>query len=136
MEVKRISAQQTMAIRHAVLWPSKSVEFCHVAEDEFGHHYGCFDEGQLIAVASLFFDQGEVRLRKFAVLTDYQGQGVGSKMLDTMLSDAAALGTPLLWCDARESALAIYAKFGLTKQGERFYKGEIPYFKMAVQLGS
>ncbi|MDW2035930.1 GNAT family N-acetyltransferase, partial [Vibrio sp. 665] len=45
-----------------------------------------------------------------------------------------ALNAAVFWCDARESALRIYQKFGLQKEGERFYKSDIPYFKMSLDL--
>ena len=134
MRVERITADQTLALRHAVLWPAKSLEFCRVAEDEFGFHYGGFIGDQLVGVASVFVEQDEARLRKFAVLPEYQGQGIGSMMLETMLSEIRDFQATLFWCDARESALGIYRKFGMSKQGERFYKGEIPYFKMSLEL--
>ena len=36
------------------------------------------------------------------------------------------------WCDARESAIGFYQRFGMQVQGERFYKSEVAYVKMAV----
>ncbi|MDC5806058.1 GNAT family N-acetyltransferase [Vibrio europaeus] len=134
MRVERITAEQTLTLRHTVLWPTKNLEFCRVAEDEFGFHYGGFFGEQLVGVASIFVEQDEARLRKFAVLPEYQGQGIGSMMLATMLSEVRNFQATLFWCDARESALGIYRKFGMSKQGERFYKGEIPYFKMSLEL--
>ena len=38
------------------------------------------------------------------------------------------------WCDARESALGFYKRFGMDTCSERFYKADVPYFKMAVTL--
>ncbi len=55
-------------------------------------------------------------------------------MLEMMIEDAKALNADVFWCDARESALRIYQQFGLQKEGERFYKSDIPYFKMSLDL--
>lgn len=38
------------------------------------------------------------------------------------------------WCDARESACRFYQRFGLQTEGERFYKSDVAYFKMGVNL--
>jgi len=38
------------------------------------------------------------------------------------------------WCDARESAIGFYRRFGLQADGERFYKSEVPYFKMSKSV--
>jgi len=38
------------------------------------------------------------------------------------------------WCDARESAIGFYRRFGMQAEGERFYKGDIPYFRMGLRV--
>ncbi|EGR3252918.1 GNAT family N-acetyltransferase [Vibrio parahaemolyticus] len=134
MEIQRINAEQTLPLRQQVLWPSKSIEFCKVDEDETGYHYGSYVNGELVGVASVFFNNGAARLRKFAISSSQQGKGIGSRMLETMIEDAKALNAAVFWCDARESELKIYQKFGLQKEGERFYKSDIPYFKMSLDL--
>lgn len=45
MEIQRINAEQTLPLRQQVLWPSKSIEFCKVDEDETGYHYGSYVNG-------------------------------------------------------------------------------------------
>ncbi|WMN89340.1 GNAT family N-acetyltransferase [Vibrio parahaemolyticus] len=134
MKVQRINAEQTLQLRQQVLWPTQSIEFCKVADDETGYHYGGYVDGDLVGVASVFFNEGSARLRKFAVFPSLQGRGLGSLMLETMIADAKTLNAEIFWCDARESALGIYQKFGLQKEGERFYKSDIPYFKMSLDL--
>lgn len=102
MEIQRINAEQTLPLRQQVLWPSKSIEFCKVDEDETGYHYGSYVNGELVGVASVFFNNGAARLRKFAVSSSQQGKGIGSRMLETMIDDAKALNAEVFWCDARE----------------------------------
>lgn len=136
LSVQRINAEQTLRLRQQVLWPSKSIDFCRVTEDDSGHHYGGYVDGKLVGVASVFLDSGSARLRKFAVAPKFQGQGLGTLMLETMIADAKALNVSVFWCDARESALSIYHKFGLRTEGERFYKSGTAYFKMSLTLGA
>ena len=38
------------------------------------------------------------------------------------------------WCDARETALDFYKRLGMSPCSERFYKGDVPYYKMEVVL--
>lgn len=134
ISIEQISWQQTIGLRHAVLWPAKPPEFCHVEDDETGTHFGVFYDARLICVASLFRTQDSIRLRKFATDQDYQGKGVGSELLTHMLSYAKLEGATLFWCDARESAIPFYNRFGFEPEGERFYKGVVPYFKLSVSL--
>lgn len=54
MEIQRINAEQTLQLRQQVLWPTQSIDFCKVAEDESGYHYGGYVDGYLVGVASVF----------------------------------------------------------------------------------
>ncbi|WP_261817806.1 GNAT family N-acetyltransferase [Vibrio gallicus] len=132
--IEQICWQQTIGLRHHVLWPHKSPEFCHVPEDEQGMHFGVFIDARLVCVASLFWDGRAIRLRKFATDSDYQGQGIGSQLLNHMLKFASENGAKSFWCDGRESALSFYSRFGLQPEGERFYKSDVAYFKLSKLL--
>ncbi len=136
MHIQKISWQDTIAIRHRVLWPGESPAFCHVEGDETAWHYGVFVNGELVSVASVFADGDGARLRKFATLPECQGRGIGSALLTHVLLVVREAGFTRFWCDARESASSFYQKFGLSTEGGVFYKDKIPYFKMGVMLAS
>lgn len=123
-----------MPIRHKVLWPSKPVEFCHVAGDENAYHVGVVINDALISVASIYFDNDSARLRKFATLENFQGQGFGSKLILQILSTLKDKGIRYLWCDARESATGFYDKLGFKVDGDKFYKSGVAYFKMSTLI--
>lgn len=82
-----ISVAETLPIRHQVLWPTKTAEFCRVDGDEQAQHFGVRVDQQLICVASLYQSDtaDTVRLRKFATLEQFQHQGVGSMLMQHML---------------------------------------------------
>ena len=146
MEVIEISVDQALAIRHKVLWPNKPVEFCRVDGDDQARHYGACLDDELVSVASLYFDvirESELkdlvktaRLRKFATLESYQGRGIGSTLFQHLLDELQIMNVHRLWFDARESATKFYARFGFQAEGERFYKSQIPYFKMSKILSN
>ncbi|MGF1728275.1 GNAT family N-acetyltransferase [Photobacterium kasasachensis] len=136
MKIELITAEQTLPVRHRVLWPDKPVDFCRVPEDDAGLHYGAFCDEKLVCVASVFIDGQSARLRKFATLHDYQGKGVGTLVIERILTDLQTQNMTRFWCDARESACGFYHRFAMEPFGERFYKGDVPYFKMAVDLAS
>ncbi|WP_235938602.1 GNAT family N-acetyltransferase [Thalassotalea algicola] len=123
-----------MPIRHRVLWPDKPPEFCHIDGDAEAMHFGAFVNEILVCVASIYVDKNKARLRKFATDTSYQGQGVGSIMLNHIVQYLKKIQTEFFWCDARESALGIYQKLGMKKCSERFYKADVAYFKMELAL--
>jgi len=134
MKIRSISWEQTIPIRHDVLWPDKSPEYCHVEGDSSALHYGAFINDELVCVASVYLESDRARLRKFATKADFQNQGIGSQMLMFILSSLKNTQARTFWCDARESALGFYQRFSMKPYGKRFYKSDIPYFKVEVEL--
>ncbi len=134
MNIKRIDWQDTLEIRQKVLWPNKPKEFCIVEGDEFANHYGIYGKNKLIGVASTYKNENSVRLRKFAVIQENQGEGYGRKLLKRIIELERESGSGIFWCDARESAVSFYKQFGMEVEGSVFYKSEVSYFKMSLDL--
>lgn len=132
MIIKEITWQQAIPVRHSVLWPEKAAEFCYVKGDEEGIHFGAYIDNKLISVASVYLTQGSARLRKFAVYEKFQAQGVGTALLKYILFSIKNKGMTLFWCDARETAIGFYERFGMQMEGEVFYKSDVPYYKMSI----
>ena len=134
IEIENISAEQTLELRHRVLWPDKPVEHCMVDGDATALHVGAYNHGNLICVASIFTKFGSARLRKFATDPDYQGMGIGSKVIEHVITQLIQDDIHEFWCDARETATNFYTKLGMQRSGERFYKSEVAYYKMSMDL--
>ncbi|BFM51233.1 GNAT family N-acetyltransferase [Marinomonas sp. THO17] len=134
LNIIKIDAETTLPLRQQVLWPNKSQQECRVNVDDMGQHYGVYLDEKLLCVASVFIDGQSARLRKFATLVEYQRQGIGQFVLSRILDDLKQIGVKVFWCDARESASSLYQRFGMTAASERFYKGDIAYRKMSMNL--
>lgn len=132
MDIRKVTTAEVLPIRHLVLWPDKSPSFCEVEGDSSAIHYGAFVDGKLVCVASVYINGHEARLRKFATLHEYQGQGIGSKVIEQVVRELKLASATYFWCDARTSALSFYQKFGLCAEGEEFQKSGVSYFKMSV----
>ncbi|KAJ7046388.1 hypothetical protein C8F04DRAFT_1064129 [Mycena alexandri] len=151
----QIDANQTVALRHSVLWPNEPVSHVLLPEDSTGSHYGAFIDSHPapVAVISLFVepcpidndhDAGStetqskpIRFRKFACDPEYQGQGIGTKLLLHAISVAhSELGGTLLWCDARRATKAWYERRGLQTFGGVFFKGPVEYIRMKIEIDS
>ena len=63
MEICAISWEQTIPLRHSVLWPNKPPEYCHIDGDIDGLHFGVFVDGLLVCVASVYVTLNKARLR-------------------------------------------------------------------------
>ncbi|RYP93069.1 hypothetical protein DL770_000815 [Monosporascus sp. CRB-9-2] len=140
LTVRAISASETYALRHAVLWPQKPMSYVQLPEDAAGQHFGAFvssDDAseELVSIISLFIEgNGKARFRKFATATSWQGKGIGSALLAYTIEAAAKRGARSIWCDARQSALQFYERFGMNSEGEVFFKGEVPYLRVSKGL--
>jgi GNAT superfamily N-acetyltransferase len=80
------------------------------------------------------------------VAPDVQQAGIGSRILqavETFVRDAtpaapapAAAPPPLLWCNARETAIGFYQRNGWTVESDRFDVPTVgPHVKMLKRLG-
>ncbi|KAF9465717.1 hypothetical protein BDZ94DRAFT_1252967 [Collybia nuda] len=148
-----VAAEQTLPLRHSVLWPDKPISHVLLPEDTKGLHLGAFvaSRDHPVAVISLFIkplpdpiyfqsSQGgaglQVRFRKFACDTTFQGRGIGSKLLQYGLSAARTeLDGTMVWCDARVTSRHWYTKRGLVPLGEIFLKGSVEYIRMYIDVG-
>jgi len=116
VQIETISAEATLEIRHRVLWPNKPKAHCLVPGDNSAVHFGIYVNSKHVGVASVFDITGSARLRKLAVDYDYQGRGLGAALTKHAIEAAK------------------YRQFGLKVDGEKFYKSELPYYKMSVSI--
>lgn len=130
MKILKVSWQDTMPLRHQVLWPDKAPEFCKVVGDEQALHFAVKVDDKIVSVASIYLHQKKARLRKFATLPEYQGQGLGTQLLTFIVNYLKSISIGYLWFDARETALSFYQGLGFKKEGDVFYKSDVRYFKM------
>ncbi|CAL1713775.1 unnamed protein product [Somion occarium] len=156
--IEPTTVEQTIALRHAVLWPHKPESHVRLPEDDSGYHFGAFVSScdAPIAVISVFkeplppvidseqdeasiseakppFEAG--RFRKFACDSVYQGHGVGTALLRHVFSAARdQLGCCVLWCDARLSTSNWYERRGMQIFGPVFTKSGVGYIRMKATL--
>lgn len=128
--IQPITAEETLPIRHTVMWPNKPFDYVRLSHDEDGHHFGLFVDQKIVAVISLFITDGEAQFRKLATLEAYQGRGYGSQLLTEVIEVVKQAKVRTLWCNARYDKTAFYTRFGLKKTNTKFRKGGIDYIIM------
>lgn len=129
MRVRTIPPESTHPLRRLVLrnndpdavviWPGD--------DHPEGFHLGAFIKGQCVCVASfrpetppLLQGPTPYRLRGMATHPDHQGAGIGGALLRSAISMLRERQVGLLWCNAREVALAFYGRAGFRTEGEPF----------------
>jgi GNAT superfamily N-acetyltransferase len=144
LSIRRITAQETRPIRHAVLRPGRPV-----AEAVFGGdddprsiHLGAFLGERLLGVASLtrtpYPPDGHERdwqLRGLAVVGEARGRGVGGELLERAIDLAAREEGRVLWCNGRTTARTFYERHGMEAQGEEFDRPHTgPHYHFLLDL--
>src|SRR6267142_3731276 len=129
VEVRQVSAVETVPLRHAVLRPGRPVETALFAGDDLPSttHFGAFRNGQLLCIASLFEAElpqepgvAAIQLRGMATAADSQRTGLGRALVLGCAAFAREKRARLLWCNARVYASGFYSKLGFQIVGEEF----------------
>ncbi len=129
-EIKQITASETLPIRQQVMWPNKPIEYVQLPKDENGRHYGLHVDGEIASIISLFVENNEAQFRKFATLTEFQGMGYGTILLEEIMDLVEKEGIGKLWCNARVEKLKFYERFNMKLTDKRFEKDGIEYVIM------
>lgn len=134
IKIDTIEAQDTIDLRHRVMWPELPEEEVMLPEDADGMHLGAFKDGQLVGVGSFFTKGTMVQLRKLAVDEAFQGEGIARRLLVHACEFLAKEGFEVIWCDARVTARKFYQKNGFELEGEVFQKRHVDYVKARKKL--
>ena len=128
--IVQITSEETLSIRHKVMWPNKPIDYVQLPNDAEGRHFGYFKNDELISVISLFVENNEAQFRKFATLKEYQGKGFGSELLNELMLISEKEQLSKIWCNARINKIDYYSKFGMIETNNQFIKGGIGYVIM------
>jgi GNAT superfamily N-acetyltransferase len=156
VKIVPIAAQDTYKLRHEVLWPNASLQEVQLAVDPVSIHLGAYVHEQEnspgnrtpIGVITIHVTKPEdkpssaesssvtleAQFRKLAVAPEWQGRGIGSKLVKQAGVVASDAGAHSLWCDARTSALAFYERLSMQTEGSSFMRKGVEYVKMRRAL--
>lgn len=106
-----------------------------LAKDKEDVHIGLF-EGDAILASLILTDTGNatVKMRQVAVYEQYQGKGLGKKLVEYADNYAREKGYRLIHCHARDTAKSFYSKLGYQVVGDEFTEVGIRHYYMEKQL--
>lgn len=143
VRVVAVGADAVRPLRAAVLRPGLPLSESVYPQDADPAtlHLAALAEGGVVGCATFFPEplDGEPgwRLRGMATDPARRCTGVGAALLRAGLVAAAEVGVPLVWCNARTSAVAFYERFGFTVRSEEFLAAHgIPHVVMALDLAT
>lgn len=136
IHIEQIRPDLTWRIRHEVMYPDLPFDVIKLANDEDGIHFGLFADNRLTSVVSLFSKGNIYQFRKFATLSESQGKGYGSLLLDHIINYVRMFGAVKLWCNARVSATPFYNKFGFIQTDQFSTNNGIDFVIMELELNN
>lgn len=97
-------------------------------------HLALFKEDEPVACCMLVPFGDKVQMKQVAVKKGMQGSGIGSSLLKATEEYALSKGYKLMYCHARETAVAFYTRNGYAIKGDVFEEIGIPHFYMEKSL--
>jgi predicted GNAT family N-acyltransferase len=88
-----------------------------------------------VATARWRHTEKGIKLERFAVLKDYRDKGVGSKILEAVLSDVIPFQKKI-YLHAQITAVKFYERAGFEKHGDIFSECDILHYTMIYNYGN
>ena len=120
--IKRISPEETYLLRREILrknLPQESHEFSGDFDDQT-FHLGYFVEDRIVGIITVLQNGEIAQIRGMAVSEDYQGKGIGKKLVEKAEEILSEAQIHKIWMNARETAAEFYQKLGYKVEGELF----------------
>lgn len=133
--IQHVVPERAFPLRREVLRPWMTLEELAASDSGEGTTLAAIAaaDGAVVACATLLVEappeivQSHVdaalvgyRLRNMATMPTRRGQGHGRAVLEACFAEVEEHGGGVLWCHAREGAIAFYEKMGLQAVGEHF----------------
>ena len=98
---------------------------------------GAFEVNKIVGCCVLTkVNERTIQLRQMAVNNEFQGKGVGKKIVQYAEKIAQEEKYETIMMHARSVAVSFYKKLGYTIEGNEFMEVSIPYFMMKKNLKS
>ncbi len=140
MNVRIVDGALTRELRRQVLRPLLGPGDALTGDELTGlvHFAALDDDGRVLSTCFLRPNPCPWRpvhlpgwqLRQMATATAAQGTGAGSAVLRGVADFIGAQGGGVLWCHARQTAVAFYRRAGLVEHGDPFVEHELPHRAM------
>lgn len=93
-----------------------------------------FQGDEVVSTAVLVLEGCDYKMQRVVVKQEFQGLGIGSKLLEFCENYAKHQGVCSIYCHARDSAVNFYLKNSWVVEGNYFDEDTIPHLKMRKVL--
>ena len=127
----------TVDLRDSILRKPFGLHFQpqELAAEKDAHHIACYRGDRVVGCLVLRpFTCGDVRMTQVAVVTELQGQGIGTALVEYAEALARKSGYRRMVLHARDTAVPFYEKLGYSRIGDEFEEVTIPHWAMEKRL--
>ena len=136
--VEPIPVEATRPLRQAVLRPFLELEQLAGSEPPGAVAFGVLGDAGAPVAVGLIGEEGEPgawRIRGMATAPEARGRGFGGEVLAALVAHAAARGARRIWCNARTTALTLYAREGFEVVSDEWDEPRIgPHVRMSLSV--
>ena len=105
--------------------------------DEEATHFIAYVKGEPAGTCRFRTTSKGVKLERFAVLEKFRGEGIGKRLVQTVLGyldkEDLVEGT-LIYLHSQVAAMGLYTRFGFEKVGEMFDEVGIDHYEMQKKV--
>jgi GNAT superfamily N-acetyltransferase len=142
VRIEIVDEASTRELRRSVLRPNLAPGDPLPGDDlDGGVHFGAVEDDGMVACTCFVYPDpcpflpdaaAPWHLRQMATLPDRRGQGIGGLVVEAAAAFVRDQGAGVLWCNAREPAVAFYARHGFRPWGPIFTdeRHTIPHQRM------
>lgn len=137
--VKKVSTSEEikrcLAIRQKVFVIGQNVPIDEEVDgkDEASHHYLLFVDNHAVGVARVRYVDDFAKIERVAILDEYQGKGLGKRIMEGVLTDIKKNGGALIAkLSAQTYAISFYEKLGFSLCGEEYLDAGILHRDMKL----
>lgn len=128
--------EAAFAIRRAVFVVEQHVPADEEYEyEDVSQHFLAQKDGVPAGTARWRRTEKGIKMERFAVLSDFRGQGVGKALVQAILTDIfSRQPEPIqsIYLHAQVTAMPLYAGFGFVAVGPMFEEAAIQHYKMVL----
>ena len=102
--------------------------------DEKAIHFLVFNDKAAIGCARAIVIKDHMQLARMAVLKEYRGQGIGSALIEKVMTTAKLNQLSAIYISAQCHAIDFYKKFGFEVTSDIYLDAEIPHRDMTLDF--
>lgn len=137
MAVDRRDIEEVFDIRKVVFIEGQNVPYDIEMDglEDVSDHVIMIKGGRTIGCARIRRTGEGIKLERVAVLEEFRGQGLGTRLMRFLVDRARAMDRNMIYLNSQCSASDFYARFGFKPEGEIFQEADIDHIRMVLDPG-